>query len=113
MGRISSLEIRAEVQGRLRTVHLSGELDVGQANRLLDAVKRLSAPGAEVVVDLAKLTFIDSSGLGSLLSAYTAATRRGARLVATHLPPQVTRVVEVTGLRGQPPFAQAGREPRD
>jgi anti-anti-sigma factor len=115
MGRELPFEMRAEAHGRLRTLHLAGELDMSQAASFIDVVTRLSAPGAEVVLDLARVTFIDSSGLRSLLTAYTNATGKGARLIATHVPPVVAKMIETAGLRSRPPFTAArtaGSRPR-
>jgi anti-anti-sigma factor len=91
--------------GGTSLVQVRGELDMfdaPQLGRLLDAER---AAGHDLVVDLRRLTFIDSSGLAVLVWAAQSAARsgRGLRLLAP--PPAVMRTFDVTGLRTLLPFA--------
>jgi anti-sigma B factor antagonist len=74
---------------------LSGELDLAAVSSL-----RAHTDGADVrglVIDLADVTFMDSSALRELLHAQLEADRRGARLVLVGVPANVRRVLEITG----------------
>jgi anti-sigma B factor antagonist len=44
-------------------------LDAGNARTFRDAVEKLFKPGAKLVFDLSNLEFIDSTGVGSLVSS--------------------------------------------
>jgi anti-anti-sigma factor len=83
-------------------LRLSGELDVGGTD---DAYKQLLAlpltRGAQLVVDLRDVTFLDSTGLRLILRARDHAARHGAGFVLVRGPAQVMRVLEVTGLEEQ------------
>ena len=63
-------------------VRLIGDLDVSNVHRLREALEAIAVPDPHIVVDLADLTFMDSSGLGVLLEQHAAgrpsrcATRR-------------------------------------
>jgi anti-sigma B factor antagonist len=62
-----------EVRGSLTVLRLKGELDMGTAPALTDALHRLQHEGAhEIVVDLRELSFLDSMGLSALLQAHMA-----------------------------------------
>lgn len=80
------------------TVSLAGECDLSTREHLtavlLDAVHRARA----VFVDLAALTFIDSSGVHSLVVAHQAAKHTGGRIYVTNAAGPVARVLELTGL---------------
>ncbi|MBW8485927.1 STAS domain-containing protein [Actinomadura parmotrematis] len=87
---------------RLRHCHLvsvCGEIDISTARalreRLLAAVADASAP---LVLDLHRVPFMDSSGLGVLASLAEGAARRGLPVRLTELRPQVATVLAVTGL---------------
>lgn len=78
-------------------VVLSGELDCAyeaEVNRLLAGLN----DGAPITVDVADLTFLDSSGLRCLLLAAQDAAARGSRLVVTNATGLVRRVIEIAGL---------------
>jgi anti-anti-sigma factor len=79
-------------------VTLSGECDAAVreelASALLDAVR--SAP--VVIVDVAALRFIDSSGVHGLVTAHLAAQDAGCRLQVVNPTGMVATVLEITGV---------------
>jgi len=80
---------------------LSGEIDLTVAPNLRDAGTEMAksvAPG-RLELDLADVTFIDSSGLGALISLRNTANQCGASLVLVRLSPAVTRFFELAGVR--------------
>jgi anti-anti-sigma factor len=79
-----------------RVVALSGELDASTARGLAEQL--FGEPGSLVVVDLSRLTFIDSSGLGAIHAARRRMTESGGTLVLCRPNPMVSLVLEVTGL---------------
>ena len=63
-------------------VSLSGELDFSRAYTFDEEIRRLeSQKPHQIVLDLRKLNFIDSAGLGRVLAVQRRATRAGRRLV--------------------------------
>ena len=80
----------------LNRLRLQGELDIASASILRDALPQLAAAD-QPTLDLAELTFIDSSGL-NVISEYARALNGGSRLVLTHVDDNIRRVLEVTGL---------------
>lgn len=83
-------------------LRLSGELDVGGTD---DAYKRLLAlplaRGAQLVLDLRDVTFLDSTGVRLILRARDHAHRHGAGFLLVRGPESVMRVLTVTGLEDQ------------
>ena len=75
---------------------LRGELDASTCRGLAEQLT--GPPGALVVVDLAQLTYMDSSGLGALHTARQTAINDGGTLVVCRPTPMVHRVLEITGL---------------
>lgn len=60
---------------------VSGELDLATISILKDAVTPHLATAAHVVLDLAELTFCDSTGLGAFIGLHREAISAGAVLV--------------------------------
>ncbi len=79
-----------------RIVALRGELDASTCQEL--AERLIGPPGWLVVVDLRRLTFMDSSGLGTIHAARRVAISDGGNLVVSRPNPMVYRVLEITGL---------------
>jgi anti-anti-sigma factor len=79
-----------------RVVAPSGEIDAATCAQLAEEL--IAPPGSQLVVDLAQVTFLDSSGLGTLHRARQKALTAGGDLVVTRPTPFVFRVLEITGL---------------
>ncbi len=98
----------SRARGRL-VVTVQGDLDAVSAPALGDVL--LAAAECEertVVVDLAAVEFIDSSGLTVLLSGRRHLGRHGGRLVVTAPSPSVLRMFELTGLDRSIPIVRQG-----
>ena len=80
----------------LSVVRMSGELDLASSDQLGALLSELS--DQTVVVDLAELTFIDSSGIAALVAAKDRLQSTGRDLVLTRPQRNVDRVLEMTGL---------------
>jgi anti-sigma B factor antagonist len=76
-------------------IRLVGELDLGTAPRLRQAIDAHARDGRTIVVDLREVGFIDSMGLAALVGARRRAHARGARLqlVAAAAPVHVVFVL--------------------
>lgn len=84
--------------GSTAVLAVSGELDIAGVEEFLEHGDKLVHSGAAVLtVDLADVTFIDSSGIGALVRLRTS-VRDGQRLRLDDVPRSVARVLEITGL---------------
>jgi anti-sigma B factor antagonist len=93
------LELREEAPAEdVRVVVLRGELDVATVPAFRDAITRPAEDPQvrTVVIDLVEVTFIDSTGLMTLLNALRRIVRRDARLVIACNNPTVLRLFEAT-----------------
>lgn len=87
-------------------VVVSGELDLASAPQLDVALRQALAIANDVVLDLAQVRFIDSTGLYTILGAVREADSTGVTLrVSSDLRPQVARLFQLVGLEGTMPFA--------
>jgi len=90
---------RRELDGRTSVLAVAGELDLSSAPDLKWALTDALDESAQVVVDLLKVSFLDSTALGVLVGVQ----RRlgaGARLAIVCADANVLRIFELTGLLG-------------
>jgi anti-sigma B factor antagonist len=100
--------ITTEQRNGERVIAVSGELDLGSAERVQQELGRAHVDDASpVVLDLSGLTFIDSTGLRVIIEANErlAAGKSGWAIVPG--PEPVQRVFELTGTAERLPFRTA------
>ncbi len=97
-----------EGAGGERVMTLRGELDIASASNLERALLRSRPVGQRVVLDLADLRFMDSTGLRVLLRARVAAEKGRWELRMTNVPPNIRRLFDMTGVHDALPAELAG-----
>ncbi|MEY2569028.1 MAG: anti-sigma factor antagonist [Actinomycetota bacterium] len=96
---MTPFELELSRDGRATTIHVTGELDVASAPALRACVVSVLEQGQRrVIMDLAKLEFVDSTGLGALVGARKRVRESGGELVLTNPLPQTLKLLELTGL---------------
>lgn len=73
---------------------LRGPLTMENVAPFLNAVRREGAP--TMILDFTGVPYLDSSGLGSLVSAYTSCAKSGRRVALTGVNQRVLKVFEIT-----------------
>jgi anti-anti-sigma factor len=87
-------------------MRVEGELDLSTSPSMGEALLEELNRGRSVVLDLSGITFIDSTGLNTLVAALRSCEANGGSLaLGPNLPSQVTRVLEITGLDALLPIA--------
>ena len=81
-------------------VAVAGEVDLAAADRLREELDRQIVPGRTIAVDCTGITFIDSTGLRTLIEALHKSGDVGARFRLAAVPDQVTRVLDLAGITG-------------
>ena len=84
--------------GDVLVVNLSGPITRGPGTREFRQLitEMLEGGRRNILLNMAEVYYIDSSGLGELVAAYTAATRRGGKLKLMKLTQRVQDVVQLT-----------------
>lgn len=93
------LDIQTDRQNSVCTMTLEGEVDVYTAPRLKEELIAVIGDGCvNVIVDMERVGFIDSSGLGVLVSALRRARERDGvvRVVCTR--DNILKIFRITGL---------------
>jgi len=88
-----------EVDG-VAVLDLSGRITLGEGSvQVRDAIRELLGKGRKnILLDLGEVNYIDSSGLGELVSAYTSARNQGAALKLLKLTKKVHDLLQLTKL---------------
>ncbi len=81
-------------------VDLSGRITLGEASgKLRDTVRDLLSKGnKKILLNLGDVTYIDSSGLGELVSSYTTAANQGAKVKLLNVQKKVDDLLQITKL---------------
>jgi anti-anti-sigma factor len=84
----------------ITVVELDGKMTIGGGDsQLRQAIAELVANGrTRIVLDFSKVTKIDSSGLGELVTSYTRLSQIGGKLTFAALPPDLEGIFKVTQL---------------
>jgi anti-anti-sigma factor len=96
-GSNESLQVQVGADGVIVAI---GDIDLA-GGPLVDAAIFETESERPVVIDLNEVTFIDSSGLRSLLGASKRAGDRGSEVVLRSPSAAVRRLLEITGTEGQ------------
>lgn len=95
-----AIEDRA-LDARTEVVSPAGDIDLAVAREFGNHLLRLVEAGKTfLVLDFTKVTFLDSTALGVLLSAHRRARAAGGALAIVALDANLRRIFELTGLDG-------------
>ena len=89
------------LRGRTAVVTICGRINVYTASSVGEAIQSLIVDGASnVILDLASVARVDSSGLGTLVGNAKSITSSGGVLCLVGLTEGLRRVLETTNLAG-------------
>ena len=93
--RVTSLDREADVV----TVRLHGEIDVLNVDQVrVSLVEALDSGAGPIVVDLAELSFIDSTGLGAIIYGFQRARDRGVAFRLARPSRGVRQILVLSGV---------------
>jgi anti-sigma B factor antagonist len=101
--KVLTFEIEREADKAV--VKCYGRLVAGATEDLYQEVKSLLPQTKAVVVDLAELTYVDSTGLGTLVRLHSSARKLGCEFKLLHLGKQLRNLLKLTNLLST--FSQA------
>jgi len=89
-----------EVDG-VTLIDLSGRITLGDASsgKLRETVREVLAGGSKkILLNLGEVSYIDSSGLGELVSTFTSASNQGAKVKLLNVQKKVQDLLQITKL---------------
>ena len=80
-------------------VYMTGELDLGTAELFQSAVEPLAAQeGVPLKLNMRELTYIDSTGIGIVVSLLKQRQASDGQITAQEVSPKIRRLFDMTGL---------------
>lgn len=93
------LQIRTRTLEGIPVIGLTGEVDAYTCSRFRDAMIEIIEDGnPNVVVSMADVEYIDSSGLGTLVGGLKRASEKSGKIAVVCNSSQIRKVFEITGL---------------
>jgi anti-sigma B factor antagonist len=95
-----SMKVATRQVNDVAIVDLSGQIKLGEGSSVLrDTVKDLLGKGQKkILLNLGNINYIDSSGIGELVSAFTSVRNQGGELKLLHLTKKVHDLLQITKL---------------
>lgn len=95
-----SVKLSTRQVGDVTVIDASGRITLGEGSSAFrDKIKELvNAGNKKIVVNMAGVTYIDSSGIGELVSGYTTVTNQGGGLKLVNLGKRIQDLLQITKL---------------
>lgn len=95
-----SMKVSTRQVDGVTILDLSGRITLGEGSvQLRDAVRDLLTKGQkQILLNLGDVNYIDSSGIGELVSAYTTVRNQGGELKLLNLTKKVHDLLQITKL---------------
>jgi anti-sigma B factor antagonist len=94
----SELQLTTEKKGEQAVVHGSGRITATTSGLLQSTIRGLIPGSKRIVLDLEEVNYIDSSGIGALVSVHMTASRAQCDLELTNLQRRIKDLFELTRL---------------
>jgi anti-sigma B factor antagonist len=97
---MAELNINERQAGDVTVLDMSGKITIGEGSvALRTAIRRLLEEGKKrILLNLAGVSYIDSSGIGELVSSFTAITNAGGQLKLLNLTQKLQDLLTITKL---------------
>jgi len=94
------MKLQINIQDRVLIASPEGELDHLQAERLRAQIDSAfeKSPCKHIILDMAKVSFMDSSGIGMIIGRYKNAEKHGGQLALANMNETISKLFEISGL---------------
>ncbi len=94
------MKIDTRAIGDVHVLDCSGKITLGEGTMAIRNTVRevLKGGGRKIVLNLAEVNYIDSSGIGELVSTFTTVTNQGGQLKLLNLTKKIQELLAITKL---------------
>ncbi len=94
------MKIETRTVGDVKVLDCSGKITLGEGTMAIRNTVRevLKNGGKKIVLNLSDVNYIDSSGIGELVSTYTTVTNQGGHLILLNLTKKIQELLAITKL---------------
>lgn len=95
-----SVKLNSRQVGDVAVIDVAGRITLGEGSSALrDSIRELVSKGQKkILLNLAEVSYIDSSGIGELVSGFTTVTNSGGQLRLLNLTKRVKDLLQITKL---------------
>ena len=99
MVRVLNFDLETETEGSSALITIRGDLDLQVVDQVTETLTRVESEEPELlVIDLSRLTFMDSTGMGAIAAAHVRALEAGRRFALVRPPAGVRQAFDRTRL---------------
>jgi anti-sigma B factor antagonist len=97
---MAQLNIQQRQAGDVTIIDLSGKITIGEGSvQLREAVRKALEEGKKkIILNLGDVSYVDSSGIGELVSSYTTTNNNGGQLKLLNLTKKIQDLLMITKL---------------
>ncbi len=94
------MKIEKRVVGDVHVLDCSGKITLGEGTMAVRNMVRevLKSGGKKIILNLSDVNYIDSSGIGELVSSFTTVTNQGGQLKLLNLTKKIQELLAITKL---------------
>ena len=93
------LKLNTRMERGVTVIDCDGRIVFGEESALLrDTLKKMIVENSQIVLNLGRISYIDSGGLGTLVALYTTAQNAGGAVKLANLTQRVDDLLQVTKL---------------
>ena len=94
------MKIETRTVGDVKILDCSGRITLGEGTMIIRNTVRelLGSENKKIILNLAEVNYIDSSGIGELVSTYTTVTNSGGQLKLLNLTKKIQELMAITKL---------------
>lgn len=94
------MKIDTRTVGDVQILDCSGKITLGEGTMAIRNTVRevLKNGGKKIILNLSEVNYIDSSGIGELVSTYTTVTNQGGKLKLLNLTKKIQELLQITKL---------------
>ncbi|OQY34035.1 MAG: anti-sigma F factor antagonist [Spirochaetaceae bacterium 4572_59] len=105
------MELKVRKSGNIYIIDIEGEMDLYSAFKLKELIGKMLEKNISLyIINMEKVEYIDSSGIGALIYVSSALKKKNARLIISNVHGSVKKVIELTKLTGYFPMEETLRD---
>ncbi|TGL63868.1 anti-sigma factor antagonist [Leptospira ognonensis] len=93
------MELKLNTLGKVKTIEISGKFDIESTEEFESIFAKVIEPNPSIVaIDMGKLDYIDSSGIGSLIKSLNLLKSKKGKLILFGMKPMIQNVFKLAKL---------------
>ncbi|TGL37675.1 STAS domain-containing protein [Leptospira perdikensis] len=93
------MELKLNTTGKIKTIEIAGKFDIESTEEFESIFAKLIEPNPNVVsIEMSRLDYIDSSGIGSLIKSLNSLKNKKGKLILVGMKPMIQNVFKLAKL---------------